>query len=115
MNENNRNYLAWCEEMRRREDVAYGLRFALFVISTVAVAAVVWLGLCHAAPVVLRFEAREQERLQAEYEGLQAEYDAEMVEGELRAARLRDNGEPVAAAAWRIASEAPAIRKGDAE
>lgn len=115
MNENNRNYLAWCEEMRRRDRVAYGLRFALFALSTALVAVLVWIGLCHAVPVVLRFEAQEQERLQAEYEGLQDAYDAEMVEGELRAARLRDNGEPVAAAAWRIASGAPAIRKGDAE
>lgn len=115
MNENNRNWIAFQVECERRARISYRLRFALFVISTVAVAAVVWLGLCHAAPVVLRFEAQEQERLQAEYEGLQAEYEAEMVEGELRAARLRDNGEPVAAAAWRIASEAPAIRKGDAE
>lgn len=77
MNENNRNYLAWREEMNRRGEVARRLRFALFVLSTVAVAAVVWLGLCHAAPVVLRWEAQEQERLDAEFEGLQSAYDAE--------------------------------------
>lgn len=115
MNKNNRNYLKWREEMSREGDVARGLRFAVFALSTALVAVLVWIGLCHAVPVVLRYEAQEQERLQAEYAGLQDAYDAEMVEGELRAARLRDNGEPVAAAAWRIASEAPAIRKGDAE
>lgn len=79
MNENNRNYLAWCEEMRRRDRVAYGLRFALFALSTALVAVLVWIGLCHAVPVVLRFEAQEQERLQDAYEGLQDAYDAELL------------------------------------
>ena len=79
MNETYRNYLKFREEMTRRGEVARRLRFALFVLSTAAVAAVVWLGLCHAAPVVLRWEAQEQERLQAEYEGLQDAYDAELL------------------------------------
>lgn len=79
MNENNRNYLKWREEMSREGDVAYRLRFALFVLSTAAVAAVVWLGLCHAAPVVLRYEAQVQAEMDAEADGLQAAYDAEML------------------------------------
>lgn len=79
MNENNRNYLAWCEDMRRRGDVARGLRFAVFALSTALVAVLAWIGLCHAVPVVLRYEAQEQERLQAEYEGLQDAYDAELL------------------------------------
>lgn len=112
---NYKNYIAWQEEVSRRAEVARRLRFAVFVLSMAVVAAAVWAAVTYGGEAVLRYEAREQERLQAEYEGLQDAYDAEMVEGELRAARLRDNGEPVAAAAWRIASEAPAIRKGDAE
>lgn len=115
MNENNRNWIAFQVECERRARISYRLRFAVFAASMLVVAAAVWAAVAYGGETVLRYEAREQERLQAEYEGLQEAYDAEMVEGELRAARLRDNGEPVAAAAWRIASGAPAIRKGDAE
>lgn len=79
MNKNNRNYLKWREEMSREGDVARGLRFAVFALSTALVAVLAWIGLCHAVPVVLRFEAQEQERLQAEYEGLQDAYDAELL------------------------------------
>lgn len=79
MNENNRNYLAWREEMSRRGEVSRGLRFAVFVVSVAVLVALAWLGVCAAAPVVLRWEAQEQERLQAEYEGLQDAYDEELL------------------------------------
>ncbi len=79
MSMNYKNYIAWQEEVRRRGEVARRLRFALFVLSTVAVAAVVWIGLCHAAPAVLRYEAQEQERLDAEFEAQMDAADAELL------------------------------------
>lgn len=94
MNEkNNRNYLAWREEMSRRGDVAYRLRFALFVLSTAAVAAVVWLGICHAAPTVMRCIVDEGSRWDAEQEGLQEAYDAEAFDGLMRAAEQLREGD----------------------
>lgn len=96
-------------EMEFNFRVYRALRLAGYV-GAALVAAVVFLGLCSCLPALAADDAAE-----AEYEGLEAAYAAEMLDGSLRAARLRDNGEPVDASAWRIASEAPAIRKGDAE
>lgn len=93
MNETHKNYLKWREEMSRRGDVAYRLRFALFVLSTAAVAAVVWLGLCHAAPTVMRCIVDEGSLWDAEHEGLQEAYDAEAFNGLMRAAEELRGGD----------------------
>lgn len=76
-NTNNRNYLAWREEMCRRGEVSRGLRFAVFVVWVAVLVALAWLGVCAAAPAFMEYQARVQEELDAEQEGLQAAYDAE--------------------------------------
>lgn len=76
---NYKNYIAWQEEVRRRAEVARRLRFALFVGSMALVAAAVWAAVTYGGEAVLRYEAQEQERLQAEYEGLQDGYDAALL------------------------------------
>lgn len=93
MNETHRNYLKFQAEMNRRGEVAYKLRFALFALSTLAVAALIWLGICHAAPTVLRHVVDEGARWDAEHEGLQEAYDAEAFDGLMRAAEQLREGD----------------------
>lgn len=109
------NYLAFREMLCKRGEVARRLRLAVFAGGVLLMVVLVWFGLRAVAaelPGWVAAQERVQAEMQAEYEGLEAAYDAEMVEGALRAARLRDNGQAVAAPAWRVASETPATRKG---
>lgn len=65
--------------MARRGEVARRLRFAVFCVSVAIVAALIWAGICYAAPAALRCIADEGERWDAEQEGLQEAYDAELL------------------------------------
>lgn len=77
MNETHRNYLKFREEMTRRGEVARGLRFVVFVVSTAILAVLVILGIRAAAPAFCAYQDRVQAELDAEFEGLQSAYDAE--------------------------------------
>ena len=79
-----RRHEAWLRAelaSRRGYADAYRLRFAVFVLWVLLMAALVWWGARLAAPAVLEFQENEQERLEAEDAGLRAAYDAEALYG----------------------------------
>ena len=79
-----RRHEAWLRAelaSRRGYADAYRLRFAVFVLWVLLMAALVWWGVRLAAPAVLEFQENEQERLEAEDAGLRAAYDAEALYG----------------------------------
>lgn len=79
MSMNYKNYIAWQEEVSRRAEVARRLRFAVFVLSMAVVAAAVWAAVTYGGEAVLRYEAREQARMQDEVDALQDGYDAALL------------------------------------
>lgn len=62
---------------RRGYADAYYWRFAVFVAWVLLMVFLVWWGVSLAWEPFCEFQAREQERLDAEYEGLEAAYHAE--------------------------------------
>lgn len=62
---------------RRGYADAYYWRFAVFIAWVLLMAGLVWLGVSLAWEPFCAYQAREQDRLDAEYEGLEAAYDAE--------------------------------------
>lgn len=90
---NNRNYLAWQEEMYRRGEVSRRLRMAVFCVSAAIVAVLIWVSFCAAAPTVLRCIVDEGNRWDAEQEGLLEAYDAEAFNGLMRAAEQLREGD----------------------
>ena len=113
-----RNYLAFREELSKRGEVARGLRSLLALGCLVLLVLVLWFGLRAAAaalPAWVEAQEREQQMMQDEYDALEAAYGDEMIEGALREARLRDNGQAVDASAWQHSSEASECWKGDGE
>ena len=62
---------------RRGYADAYYWRFAVFIAWVLLMAGLAWVGVCLAWEPFCAYQAREQERLDAEYEGLEAAYHAE--------------------------------------
>lgn len=79
MNENNRNWIAFQMDIERRARINYRLRFAVFTASMLVVAAAVWAAVAYGGEAVLRYEAREQARMGAEYEAQVEAADAELL------------------------------------
>lgn len=79
MNENNRNWIAFQIECERRARISYRLRFAVFAASMLVVAAAIYAVVAYGGEAVLRYEAREQARMGAEYEAQLEAADAELL------------------------------------
>lgn len=79
MNETYRNWVKFNNEMRRRERVAYRLRFFAFTAAMLGVAAAVGAAVDRCGAAVLRYETQEQERMSAEYEAQMEAADAELL------------------------------------